>query len=195
MTRTLTCSVLSFSIIGFLEAYALSLPLDIQSTEQDLQPVNLGSVVQNKPQLCSGGTPLLNMVNKRQKTTDCVGIDCGANDYGFHESPTTDDQLVKSNNIFGNQEESVDVPVDLDAESRENLFGEENNDWEDFPLNDATTNIFLSSSNEQDTPHQMEASISDIRTDGTGNGAFEIAANRNPALTFEQDPITGFVLT
>ncbi|MCJ1428110.1 hypothetical protein MMC29_006018 [Sticta canariensis] len=178
--------------MGLLDASTLSLPLDIQSTEQDLQPVNLGSVIQNRPQLCSGGGPFLNMVNKRQKTTDCVAVDCGTNDYGFPESPMTDNQPVKWSYPFGNQEESLEVPVNLDGGNHENLFSEENNDWDDFLLNDATTNIFLSSSNEQGTLDQVEASISDITTDGTGNGAFEIATKKkDPASTFEQDPTTG----
>ena len=195
MRRILTFSVWLLSTIGFLDAYTLSLPLDIQSTEQDLQPVNLGSVVQNGPQLCSGGRPLLNVVNKRQKTVDCVAVDCGANEYGLLESPTTDNQAVKWSYPFGNQEESLRVPVNLDDGNYENLFSEENNDWDVFPLNDATTNIFASSSNEQDTPDQVEASISDIGPDGMGDGAFEIAAKKkDPVPIFEQDPTTGFVL-
>lgn len=195
MRRILTFSVLLSRTIGFLDAYTPSLQLDIQSTEQDLQPVNFGSVVQNTAQLCSGGRPLLNMVNKRQKTTDCVAVDCGTNDYGFPESSTTDNQPVKWSYPFGNQEESLEVPVNLDAGNHENIFSEENNDWDDFLLNDATTNILSSSSNEQDTPDQVGASISDITTDGMGNGAFEIAAKKKyPVFTVEQDPTTGFVL-
>ena len=191
MRRILTLSALLFSTIGSLDAYTLSLPLDIQSTEQDLQPVNLASVVQNRLRPCSGERPPLNMVNKRQ-TTDCVAGNCGANDYGFHESPTSDNQPVKLSYPFGNQEDYLEVPVNLDAESHENPPSEENNDLGDFPLSDATTNVFSSSSNEQDTPGQVESSISDIRTDGTGTGVFEIATS--PKDSVEQDPTTGFVL-
>lgn len=193
MRRILTYSVLLFFhfAIGFLDAYTL--PLDIQSTEQDLQPVNLDSVVQNTPQSCTGGGSLLKVVNKRQ-TTDCVAVDCGANDYGFPESPPTDNQAVKWNYPFGNQEASLEVPVNLDAGSYENLFSDENNDSNDFTLNDATTNILGSPSNEQDTPDQVEASISDISADGMGNGAFEIATKKKDrAAPFDQDPTTGFV--
>ena len=170
MRRILTFPILFFVFfpitIAFLDP---SLPLDIQSTEQDLQPVNLATVVKNKPQLCSGESPLLNVVSKRQ---------------------TTDDQLVKLSQPFGNQEESLEVPVNPDPESHENFPSEENNDWDNFPLNVATTNIFSTSFNEQDTPDQMEAGNSNIRTDN----AFEIAATSKHSPTFEQDPITGFVL-
>ena len=202
MRRILTFShlFLLFSTIASLDAYTLSLPLAIRSTEaQDLHPVNDGSVVQNDPQPCSGGGPLLNMINKRQ-TTDCVGMNCGTNDFGFQEPQKSDNQPGRWSYPFDNQEESLKVPVNLDAESHEDLSGEENDVWDEFPWNAATVNLFPSSPNEQDTPDQMEASISDVKTDDTGNGAFEIAAKKKQdstieqAPTFEQDLTTGFVL-
>ena len=99
MRQILTFSILfwSFSTIAALDAYNPSLPLDIQSTEagQDLQPLNLGSVLQNtSPQPCSGGS---------------------SNDYALQESEASDDQPVKRNYPFENQEESPEVPINLNA--------------------------------------------------------------------------------
>ena len=178
MRRILTFSLLFWllSTVASLDAYTPSLPLDIQSTEaeQDLQPVNLDSVPQNtNPQPCSGGRP---------------------NDYAFQDSQTSDNQPVKRSYPFDNQEDSADIPVNLDAESQNN------DNWDNLLGNEAPVNIFASSFNGQDTSNQMEASIYDIKTDGTGNSAFEIAAQKKQdptsgqAPTFEQDPTTGFVL-
>ena len=192
MRRILALSILFliFSTVAFIDAYTLSLPLDLQSTEaeQDLQPVNLASVVQNRPQPCSGENPPLNMVNKRQ-IPDCVAGNCEASDYELQEFPS-DNQPAKLSYPFGNQEDSLKLPVKLDA-----LSSEQNNDLGDFTLNDATTNLFSSSSNEQNTPGQAGSSFSDIRTDDTGDSLFEIAAKqKDPGPTVEQDPTTGFVL-
>ena len=177
MRRILTFSFLFclFStIIAAFDAYTPSLPLDIQSTEagQDVQPVILGSGLQIGPQPCSGGR---------------------SNDYAFQESQTSDNQPVKRSYPFDNQEESPEVPINLDAESQKN------NNLDPLPWNEAPVNIFSSSFNGQDTPNQLDASIFNINTDGTGNSAFEIAAKKkedttpDAAPTFEQDPTTGFV--
>ena len=163
-----------FSTIAALDAFNPSLRLDIQPAEvgQNLQPVNFGPVLQStSPQPCSGGRP---------------------NDYGFRESQMSDNQPVKR--TFDNQEESPEVPVSLDAESQKN------NNLDNFLWDEAPVDIFSSASNGQDTQNQLEASIFDIKTDGTGNGAFEIAAKKKQdpssarAPPFAQDPTTGFVL-
>lgn len=185
MRRDIIYSILLISAVDFLDAYTL--PLDFNPTEQALNLVK-GFVVQRRQLPCSDGRSFSRMFSKRQKTADCVGQDCGLNDEVIPESPTIDNQPVKWNFPFSNQEEPLELAVNLSAGSDEDIFSDVNKDWNNAianaPLNDATTNIPASAQNGR--LDQIEAKISDGGADYTLNDAFEIA-------DIEQDPTTGYV--
>lgn len=202
MRRDVVFSILLVSVIDFLNAYKL--PLDFEPTDQDLQLVNLSPDVQKGPLPCSVGSQYLSIVNKRQKTTDCVGADCGANNNVVLKSPITRNQPVKWNHLFDKREESPELAVNLESGSQDNMFIDENKDWNNaianVPINDAIISIPSSAPIEHNTLDQTEADIFGGRTDGALNDAFEIAAlpakpaPKEPASIINQDPTTGYVI-
>lgn len=202
MRRDVFFSISLVAVIDFLNASTL--PLDFQPTGQDLQFVNLGPEVQNRPLPCFGESPDSSIVNKRQETTNCIGGNCGANDNVVPESSITKNQPVKWNDLFDNREESPELAVNLDSGSHDNMFSDGNKDWNNaiayMPFNDAITNIPSSAPNEHNTVDQTEPDI--FRgADGALNDAFEIAAKKAPQTTpkepppfVNQDPTTGYVV-
>lgn len=190
-------SILLFSAVNFLDAY--NLPLDFNPTDEDLRSVNLLSNEQNKALPCSAGKSNSNTVSKRQ-TTNCVGVDCGdngTNDNVAPESPTTDNQPLRLDDLTHNPEGSLELAINLNSGSQDNLFSDGNKDWNNavpnFPLNDATTNILSSAPNGPNTLDQAGTDVFDDVTDGALSDAFEIAAKPKPALIVDQDPTTGYV--
>lgn len=194
MRQNTVHSIWLVSAIGFLNAYTL--PSDFKPTEQDLQFVNLGPVVKNRSPPCSPQGSYLGIVDKRQKTTDCVG-DCGVNDNVIPESPTIDYQPIKWNTLPGNWENPLELAVNLNSESQDNIFSDGDKDGNNaitkVGLNDATTNILLGDPREHSTLDQTEEHISDGGAGGALDDGFEIAAQKKPGPTVDQDPTTGYV--
>lgn len=195
MRRDLYLLLLLFIAIDFLDAYTL--PLDSEPTDLDLQWANLDSV-QNRPLPCYAGRSYVRMVKKRQKTTGCIGENCGANDGMIPETSATDDQPVKQNDLVDNPGESFELAANLNSGSQGNIFNDGHQNWDDaiasLPLNDAATNIPPSAPTGQNTLDQTETEVSDSMADGALNDAFEIATlPKNPASIIEQDPETGYV--
>lgn len=192
MRRDIIYSILLISAVDFLDAYTL--PLDFNPREQELELVK-SFVVQKRQLPCSDGRSFSRMFNRRQKTADCIGQDCGLNDEVIPESLTIDNQPVKWNFPLSNQEEPLELAVNLIAGSDEDSFSDVNKDWNNAianaPLNDATTNIPASARNGR--LDQIEAKTSDGGADYTLNDPFEIAATKSSAPVIEQDPTTGYV--
>ena len=196
MIQDVVFSILLFSTVGFLDAYTL--PLDFKSTEQELLPGDLGSVLQNGQFPCFAGRSYLSMVNKRQEAFSCVGEQCGPNgDAGF-EFHASDNQPVKWRYPSGQQEESLEFAVNLNSGNENNAFIDGNENWNNAipnpPFDDATKETLPSAS--IGYLDLGDAKTPDGKPDGTLDDHFEVAMpKKDSAPTVDQDSLTGYVLT
>ena len=196
MRQDVVCSILLFSAVGFLDVYTL--PLDFKPTERELQPVNLGSVLQTEQLPCFAGRSYLSMVNKRQEAAGCIGEYCGPNADAVSEPLTIDNQPVKWNYPSGNQEEPLEFAVNLNSGSENSAFSDGNEYWNNAipnpPFKDATKEILPSAS--IGYLDLGEAKIPEGDPYGTLDDHFEAAKpKKDPAPTVDQDSLTGYVLS
>lgn len=196
LRQDVVCSLLLFSAVGFLDVYTL--PLDFKPTKRELQPVDLGSVLQSEQFPCFAGRSYLSIVSKRQEAAGCIGEYCGLNADAVSEPPAIDNQPIKWNYPSGNQEEPLEFAVNLNSGSENNAFSNGNEYWNNAipnpPFNDATKEMLPSAS--IGYLDLGEAKIPDDKPDGTLDDHLEAAKpKKDPSPTVDQDSLTGYVLS